>query len=319
MNSEQVKQLQRQLNAKGANLKVDGVLGPLTKAAMEKFSTNVTQPGATMTTEQIKALQTDLNSKGANLVVDGILGPKTLDAMNKAVTGAVASNPDAAYLVSQNDPEAIVNAYNSGDWSGITDVTGKPFSNEEQQAALSRAQEALRPGFEQERNYDTAGVSDKLASDQADYTGFLKSEAKDFGDQKNQIDQNAVDNGVLFAGSRIQKQNDLKTLFADREAAKRAQIAGDITSTARDYQYKYGDKAAGTLSDYFNLPSQTYNAGVAGGKVTRSPLSSVYNTGQNSYYGTANASNMANAQVRAAGLLANRTNKLVPYGYKNQF
>jgi len=37
MSKDQIKALQTQLNAQGANLKVDGIMGPLTKAAMEKY------------------------------------------------------------------------------------------------------------------------------------------------------------------------------------------------------------------------------------------------------------------------------------------
>ena len=53
-----VKQLQEMLNASGANLKTDGVIGPKTSAAIKKFQ------------------------KQKGLDVDGIVGPKTLAALN---------------------------------------------------------------------------------------------------------------------------------------------------------------------------------------------------------------------------------------------
>lgn len=310
MNSEQVKQLQIQLNNKGANLKVDGILGPKTISAMNQFSAPTT---GGMTTAQINQLQTSLG-----IPVTGVLDATTTTAMNKAVASSLASNPEAAHLVAQNSPDAIINAYATGDWSTVNDITGKPFSVQQQQNAVAKATEALTPGFQAADAFNKANVESSLGATQDNYNNFLKSEARDFSTQKQTLDKNAADNGVLFAGSRIQKQNNLQNIFDERLRQQQAQTGQNIGNTARQYQYQYGNDAAQGLSKYYNLPGQKYNAGVASGTTTPSNLSSIYNTGNYNFQGTVPVSNQTAIQTRAAGLLANKANKLVPYGYKTQ-
>lgn len=90
----QNKALQTSLNKKGANLKVDGIIGKLTNAAIAKFGAPV-KPSTTVSTagggssssssgsSTVAAQQRALNLRGANLVVDGISGTKTRAAALK--------------------------------------------------------------------------------------------------------------------------------------------------------------------------------------------------------------------------------------------
>ena len=59
----EVKMLQEDLNLLGAGLDVDGVFGPLTKAALEKFQGD------------------------QDITVDGVFGPETWDKMSEALVG----------------------------------------------------------------------------------------------------------------------------------------------------------------------------------------------------------------------------------------
>lgn len=322
MTSEQIKKLQTELNQKGANLKVDGILGPKTTAAMSQFASTVATgaPNALTTTDQIKALQTQLNANGAGLKVDGILGPKTTAAMNNAVATSISSNPSLAHLTAQNSPESILEAYNSGDWSGVIDTTGKPFSDADQAAAVEKARLALAPGFDEAQRYEENTTGAALSDAERGYNEYLKGQEANFQVDKENLDQTAANNGVLFSGGRLQKEQNLRNTYERADAAKRAATGSTISKTANEFQYKYGDTAATkpSLSQYYQLGSNTYNPNVARNGVSTGGLSSVYNTGGKNYQGTETVKNKAAVQTRAASLLGNKANKIVPYGYNNQ-
>lgn len=264
-----------------------------------------------MTPDAIKQLQTQLG-----LPATGVFDAATSTAMQSAVTKALWQNRDVQTYGGSNSPDAIFGAYTSGDWSGVTSLSGKPFTDEQQQAAVAEAKKALAPGFEASNEFDAANTRDTLAGDQAAYSEAEKTAATQFGKDKDTLDQNAADNGVLFSGARVQKNNDLRTSYADAEATRRRQAADNITGTARTYAYNYGAPAAKKLSDLYNLPgASTYNANAARGPVTKSPLSAVYSPSEYAYQGTQPAAQQAAVQTRAAGLLANRANKLSLSGY----
>lgn len=239
-----------------------------------------------MTPQAIKQLQIQLG-----ITPTGIFDESTLEAMNGAVNTAV------------------------------TTLTGKPFTRAQQEEAVTAAEKALNPGFEAQNTYDRANTEDTLRSDVEGFDQFRDAEAESFKDNKEQLDQNSADQGVLFSGSRFQKLNDLRNTYADREAIRRGQTADRIRSTARNYQYNYGDDAARGLRDMYELPGTTnFNANVAGGKVTPGKsLSSVYDPGQFKFQGTVPVGQKAAVQTRAASLLGNRANKLSALGYKTQY
>lgn len=314
-------EIQRQLNLKGAKLVPTGVMDAATIAAMNSFSTQASSSSSSqMTPAQVMDLQRSLIAKGAKISPTGVLDADTIKAMNSAVATSVASHPDLAHLTANNSPEAIANAYLTGDWGGVTDITGKPFSDADQQAAVDKANSALAPGFKETQTYDTANTEDALGSKEDAYQQFLKTQGQNFTVDKNNQDQNAVDNGVLFSGSRFQKLNDLKSKYEDADAIKRASLSTDVGSTLRDYQYKYGNNAVGSLSQYYNAPGgNVYNPGVVRGGVTGGSIASIYDPSRYNFQGTATNANKAAVQTRAASLLANNANKLTSLGYKNQF
>lgn len=247
--------------------------------------------------------------------------PDQLAQYQKTIASALASIPDVAKYAGSNSVDAIINAFTTNDWSNIVSVTGQPFSKEQQRAAVAQAEKALAPAYRAQESYDTSIVADDLAKEKANLGAFSDAEAKQFGLDKDNLDQNAADQGILFSGSRFQKLNDLRTTYQDREAIRRGMASDTIRSKARDYQYKYGDEAAQGLSDYYKLPgASTFNANVAGGKVTPgSGLSSIYNTKDFKFQGTAPVAQKSAVQTRAASLLGNKANKLTLTGYKNQY
>lgn len=248
------------------------------------------------------------------------MNPVQIQEYTKAIAKALASNQDVIRYGGVNSADSILNAYMTNDWSGVTNLTGKPFSRKEQEAAVTKAERDLAPAYRAQEDYDRAATEQSLAEDQAGFGQFQKQEAESFRGNKNLQDQNAADQGVLFSGSRFQKLNDLRNTFADREAAQRAAVAGRVGTTARAYQYQYGNTGANKLSNLYNLPGQSnFNTNVGGGKVTPSNgLSSVYNTKNYNFQGTAPVAQKAAVQTRAAGLLQNTANKLSLTGYKNK-
>lgn len=229
-----------------------------------------------------------------------------------AIARALAQNPDYKKYAGNNTPAAILAAYESGNWAGVTDLTGKPFTDEQQQAAVREAERVLGPAYEAEKTYDTAAVEDALGGALNEYNTFQRDNEISFDQNKQALDENAADKGVLFSGARIQKQNDLRRMYANRDADARRRLASTIGGTARNYQYTYGDDAARGLSSYYQVPgAQTYNPSVArGGVRTGSTPATVYTPGSYSFQGTKPVAQKAAVQTRAAGVLANRANKL---------
>lgn len=249
----------------------------------------------------------------------GVLDDATIAAMNGAVGTALSKNEDVMKMAGNNTADAILSAYTTGDWSGVVDLTGKPFTKAQQKGAVTDAEKALAPGFDAQTTYERDQAEQSLGSEQQGYGQFLKDEEKQFGKDKNTLDDNAVNEGVLFAGSRFQKLNDLRNTYDDRAAIERTNTGNRMETTARNYHYTYGDENTKKLSDMFKLPTgQSYNTSVAGGKVSpQGGLSSMYNMGDFKYQGTTPVSQKAAVQTRAAGLLTNRANKLTSTGYKN--
>lgn len=252
----------------------------------------------------------------------GIMDSATTTAMNSAVVSSLASNPQYQSFAGNNSPEALANAYNTGDWSGVTTLTGQPFTPEQQNEAYTAAEKALAPGFEAAKTYETSNAQDAIKAQTEDLGTFLKNDAESFKQDKISSDNSAAEQGILFSGARVQKERDLKKLYEDREAQKRGLTTRSIADTAKDFQYKYGNEGASQLSSFYNnMPAgNRYNPNVAGGAVTpKQSISSVYDPSKFNFQGTTNVSNKAATQTRAAGLLANRANKLTGVGYKTQY
>lgn len=269
-----------------------------------------------MSPQQIQALQQQLG-----VPVTGVFDTATSTAYSNSVAKAIAADPNYTTYGSGQDPASILNAYQTGNWSGVTSLTGKPFTDDQQQAAVAQAQAALQPGFQAQQDKDTADVSDTLKKTQEGFSDTEAAAAKNFSADKVSADQNAADNGVLFSGSRIQKQNDLRNSYQAADATNRRNAAESLASTTRGYQYAYGGDATKNLSSLYSLPGgNTYNASAAGGPVTRSSgLASAYDPSQYNFQGTQKVANTTNVQTRAATLLANKANKLSLSGIGNSF
>jgi len=247
--------------------------------------------------------------------------PDQLQQFQAAIKAALATNPDVIRYGGTNSPDAILNAYMSGDWSNVINLTGVPFTKEQQQAAVSSAERALNPAYKATEAFDRSVVEDTLQENQQGFQQFQKDEKEVFATDKDNLDQNAADNGVLFSGSRFQKLNDLRNTYQDREAVMRGQVSDVARTNARDYQYRYGDQAAKGLSDLYKLPgTSNFNANVAGGQVKPGKtLSSVYNPNEFNFQGTVPTAQKAAVQTRAASLLGNKANKLQGLSYKTKF
>ena len=270
-----------------------------------------------MTPQAIQQLQQQLG-----IPVTGVLDAATTAAYNSAITKSLSTNPTVQQYSAGNDPASILNAYQTGDWSGVRSLTGVPFTPDQQQAAVQSAKAALAPGYDAQVAKDTADTSATLQKNQEGLSDYEKSQGRQFGLDKQSLDTTEANNGVLFSGSRVQKNNDLRTTYATADTIARRNAAESAAGTTRGFQYAYGTPAAENLSSLYNLPgTNNYNANVAGrapGSVTpSSTLSAVYDPSKYNFQGTAPAAQNAAIQTRAASLLANKANKLSLSGYSN--
>jgi len=336
---DQVKALQQYLNGLGYDVgKMDSTYGPKVEAAVKQYQLdNGLTPDGVFGSDSIakaKTLGATATPAGApgtgkqpddpsfmfrqdNGKLNEKFVPKTQEDLDKFYNLSVASHP----VFAGNSPEALAYASSTGDFSNLLNPEGKPFSQADEEAATAKANEALAPGFNATKSYDTANTEDALKLKNLDYNNFLNSEKTNFKTDKNTLDKNAADNGVLFSGGRYQKEKALQDVYQRNLATKTATAGADIGGTLRDYQYKYGGAAVKnpSLSQYFQLGSNTYNPGAVRRNVTPGSLSSIYDPSAYDFQGTAVNTNKANAAIRAAALLANKGNKLVGTGYKNQF
>jgi len=218
-----------------------------------------------------------------------------------------------------NTAEDLAYAAETGDFSGIRDEFGQPFSQEQQQKALAESVEDNKLYYEALKSKETADTESALAQKKADYQDYLVNSGQNFEADKAQSDKTASDKGVLFSGGRVQKERNLERAYNQDQASKLASTGRSIGNTARDYQYKYGGDAANDLSQYYKLGSNTFNASKATGGVGSGSLSKAYNPRDYDYQGTTNVNQLANAQQRAASKLWNKGNKLLASGYNNQY
>ena len=234
---------------------------------------------------------------------------------------AAVSHPIvSASLKAGNSIEALNYATMTGDISQIVDAyTGMPFSIEDQQKALAQGTKDLEGYYASLKDYETKTAEDALKQKQLDYQQNLAESKVKFESDKATLDQNAAERGVLFSGGRVQKEKALQDTYTRNQNYNQASMGTSISNIARDYQYKYGNEAANSLSASYNLGGNTYNANVARGGVGSSGLSSIYNPSASNYQGTTVNTAKAEANKRAAGYLWNKGNKLVSGGISNKY
>ena len=245
---------------------------------------------------------------------------ETQESVDRIYADAVANNPVINELVQGGSSvEEIISALQTDDLTGIVDWQGQTFSAEQQQEALTQATEDNKLYYEALQAKETADAENLLAQDQADYQNYLINSGQSFEADKSKSDQKAADQGVLFSGSRVQKEKNLERAYSQDQAYTRDKVTRNIGSTAGDFQYKYGADAAKGLNKYYNLGGNTFNPNQARGGVSSSGISSIYNPSKYNYQGTRTTERKATAQTRAAGFLWNKGNKLVASGYNNQY
>ena len=304
-----------------------------------------------MTSTEIKQLQDKLVREGYMSQEEvntgyGIFGPRTTAALNNAEAGnkpkyapissasGAGDQPysDEEYTAALNEhpiikasvakgntADDLAYAASTGDFSGLVNQFGQPFSLEDQQAALKQAEEDNALYYDALQSKDTADAEAALAQKQADYQNFLLTSGQNFEADKATADQSAANSGVLFSGGRVQKEKNLQRSYEQDQAYKQGNLGRDIANTARDFQYKYGNDSAKGLSQYYKLGANTYNANVAQGGVGSGGLSKIYNPKEFDYQGTQNVARKTEAQKRAAGYLWNKGNKLLATSYNNQY
>lgn len=335
---EQVKALQQYLNGLGYDVgKMDSIYGPKVEAAVRQFQIDNGVPvdGAFGANSLGKAKTLGSTSTAAGAAGSGVAGddPQNMfntdtGKLNEKFKPTNQAELDAYYnsaalshpVFAGNTPDALANAAATGDFSGLSDAYGKPFTNIDQAAAVDSATKALTPGFEADASKAEGDVGSKLNQSNLDYNKTLETDKTNFLKDKETLDQNAADNGVLFSGGRYEKEKKLQDSYQASGDYNRSKYTNSIGDTARDYQYKYGTDAANkpSLSQYYQLGGNSYNANTPRGAVGSGSISNVYNPNNNNFQGTTVNANKAAINTRAANSLANKANKLLGTGYQNQ-
>jgi len=281
------------------------------------------------TPEQYAQVEQGINALGSNgRGNDPTINPATgkpwtqqeVDNTYVGPSSPTANNPKVKELMQGGSTyEEILAGIQSGDISGLRDANGQPFSAEDQQTALDQAMNDTKDFYAAQKEKDTADTESTLAQKQADYQNYLATSKISFEGDKSTLDQNAVNQGVLFSGGRVQKEQSLSNAYNQNLSYKQGTAGRSIGDTARDYQYKYGRNAANSLSNYYSLGGNTYNPNVATGGVGSSSLSSIYNPSQYNFgAGTVEGEKLKLAKENASRRLWNKGNKLVASGYNNQ-
>jgi len=336
--SAQVKALQEALIQAGYDIPAGatGFYGSQTKAALEQWKARVSQGGTQGAKTQEQEIQEKINQlkEKVKAAQAAGLGPQDQIPESKGTkTNPDQPLPDAEYeagvvnnpinaerIAKGNSSEALQYAATSGDLSQLVNEYGQPFSLQEQQDALAQGMEDNKLFYENKQAKEKADTESALAQKQADYQKNLADSKISFESDKASLDQNAANQGVLFSGSRVQKEQNLQKSYEQDQASKLASYGRDVGNIARDYQYAYGDNAAGGLSQFYNASSNTYNPNVATGGVGIGGISSVYNPSSNNFgAGTVMGERSSLAKEYAAKKLANKGNKLLSTSYNNQF
>lgn len=310
---DQVKALQQYLIGMGyTNVKPDGVYGPITEAAVKQFQTDnrLSADGVFGPNTKAKA-----NTMGSTTDTGGNGQPRTQDELDTMYNKAVTDHP----VFAGNSPDALSYAASTGDFSGLLNDQGKPFSQAEQDNALKQAEGMDAQYWNEQQQKDTADTEASLQASQLASEKYLADQATQFQTDKTNLDQNAADQGVLFSGGRVQKEKSLGDLYNRNQAYNTATTGLDIGNTARNFQSAYGDKAAQGLSKYYNLGGNTYNPNVATGGVKTGGLSQIYNPNNISLSGTEQRKRILSNYDTATGILKNKGNKLVASGLNNQY
>lgn len=310
-----VKALQQYLNGLGYDVgKVDSIYGPKVEAAVRQFQAdNGLKSDGYFGTQSLGKAKT-LGVSATPAANAGSV-PTTQEALDRMYADAVVSHP----AFKGNSPEALNNAVLTGDFSGLLNPEGLPFSQADQDEALRMSEDALRPGFDIMKKKDTEDTEASLEEKLRGYNEFLDTESENFSQDKANLDQDAANRGVLFSGGRAQKEKMLGNNYTQKNNNRLAEYTKSVGDVARDYQYKYGDESAGKLSSLYNLGGNTYNPNTARNGVGSRSLSAVYNPAGGGYQGTANVLNKTEALKRSAGLLWNKGNKLLSTGYGNKY
>jgi len=271
-----------------------------------------------MTTEQVLALQKRLVAEGYMTQAEmdtgpGVFGPRTTAAYKKALATGISSDPELSTIAKTNSAEAIINAQETGDFSGLVNTSGQPFSEFDQQEAVKASEAALEPFYKAQEEKATADTEADIEKKKLSFQQEIANNKIGFESDKASLDQSAADRGVLFSGSRVQKQKALESKYATADEAARSTAASGIGDTARNFQYQYGTPSANKLSEKYNLGTgNVYDATVAtGGATPKNGLSAIYNPSKYNFQGTANTDKSANVQKRAASILANKASKLL--------
>ncbi len=285
-----IMKLQTFLKANGLyNGAIDGKFGPITANAVKQFQT----------TQGIKS--------------DAIVGPITQGKINSygvlnhpAVAAAMASDPAyaAAMKALQSDPK-LSDAANAA----FKMVGEGTYSPEEFRNQYAQQYAALDPYYRQDEAHSKSNIENQLGLNKENYNRSVADTTAQFGNDKQALDTDSANKGILFSTARMQNEAGLQNKYQSDLAGKSSSYNAGQSGLLNDYQYKYGD-SVNSLGQYMNNQSApTLNASTPQNNVQKGGIQSIYNPGANKYYGTQNTAQNYNTGVNTSDWLKNYYNK----------
>lgn len=265
--------------------------------------------------QMLNMLQNDKINTPTTVSTAPVIKPPTAEEIKaeESTHPAIIANPQK-----YADFTSALSASGS-DITKMTDQYGQPFSQADQTEAMNKAT-ALDSAYNTAETTKDTGDTERILQDKTQaYNDYLTKSGSDFQTEKTNQDQEAANKGVLFSGGRAQKLQNLQNTYQNESNSKLAGLTSDISKTASDYQYAYGNDNANKLSKYYTAGANSYNPNVATGGVSNYGLSTVYNPGANKFTGTVLGTRNAQTKKTAAGLLWNKGNKLMATGSSNQY
>ena len=230
----QVAQLQQQLNAKGANLVVDGKFGPLTQQAQQQYggqNRGTTTPGSTTGTP------------GANDSVGGIRD--MLLNYYQVPQSVLDQIPDSA-LASYVGPVASYLQNLSANGQTVSGINSQNFL-QAWQSATNDPDIAAKYG--DSLKLDQAGLNQSLNFLNTMNNITEANNAIKFRTDTNTLNENSAQSGQAYSGFRGQAQKDLKTEQNGVIQSTRAKLQNDIFNTGSALEKAYGTNGLGQFGN----------------------------------------------------------------------
>lgn len=291
----EIAQIQQKLKQMGYYQgNADGIYGPLTESAVKQF-----QQMAGIKVDGIVGPQTRGALNGGQQPVN-----QAQNAGNQPVT------PGNQPVNQGNDPTTSGGQLNPDELKDqMVAYLGREISQDEWDKIYNSYYENLAPEYKEYQDYDKSSLENQLGLQQRNFDRYTEGSANNFLQDKNENDVSSAQRGVLFSSSRQNDLNNLQNSYKSDLQAKQDSYETNMKNQLMDYQRTWGTGQMSPLSNYFKMGGQSYDAFTPGGKTQQTGLSSFYNPSSLKLSGTRNQERTTTSAIKAANYFKNMMNQ----------